>query len=122
MLYKLYVASPPGPRGAPRFVYSQSDAAAPLVLRADGAGAVLLPGQVAALAGMTHGGRRRAVLPPRLAFGARANDRVPAFSTLLFFVELLHPPGAAPHGAAAAAAAARGEGHASDDDEVEDDG
>ena len=102
LIYKLYVALPPGPDGAPRFVFSSSDAATPLHLLASGHGAVLLEGQTAALAGMRHGGRRRAVLPPRLAFGAAANERVPAFSTLLCFLELL-PADHRPRSSSAAA-------------------
>ena len=90
LIYKLYVGSPASAAdGAPRFVFSASDAAAPLVMGGAGHGSVLLQGQLAALAGMRRGGRRRAVLPPRLGFGATANDRVPPWSTLLCFMELL---------------------------------
>ena len=96
MSYKLYVGLPAGADGAPRFVFSSADAAAPVVLRASGHGALLLEGQLAAVAGMRHGGRRRAVLPPRLGFGAAGNERVPAFSTLLCFMELLPKPAEAP--------------------------
>lgn len=97
LIYKLYVGSPASTAdGAPRFVFSVSDAAAPVVMGGAGHGALLLPGQLAALEGMRRGGRRRAVLPPRLGFGATANDRVPPWSTLLCFMELLpaqQPPG-----------------------------
>ncbi len=103
--YKLYAALPPGPRGAPRFVFAHADAA-PLQLRANGQGALLLDGQLLALQGMRRGGRRRAVLPPRLGFGADANDLVPAFATLLCFLEVLPLPAQqAPPGARGAAAA-----------------
>jgi hypothetical protein len=92
LLYKLYVVLPPGVGGAPRFVFAHADAAAPLSLRADGAGALLLDGQLAALAGMRRGGRRRAVLPPRLGFGSDGNALVPAAATLLCFLEVLPEP------------------------------
>ena len=93
LIYKLYVGSPAsGVDGAPRFVFSASDAAAPVAMSGAGHGAVLLEGQLAALAGMRRGGRRRAVLPPRLGFGATPNERVPPWSTLLCFMELLPAP------------------------------
>ncbi len=94
LLYKLYVVLPVSDRGggAPQLAFSEADVAKPLTLRADGHGALLLDGQLLALAGMRHGGRRRAVLPPRLGFGASGNERVPSFATLLCFLELLPPP------------------------------
>ena len=118
LIYKLYVGSPASAAdGALRFVFSSSDATAPVVMGGAGHGAVLLQGQLEALAGMRRGGRRRAVLPPRLGFGATANDRVPPWSTLLCFMELLparQPPGRDAHDAVLPDA--RWE----DDDELED--
>ena len=122
LIYKLYVGSPVSATdGAPRFVFSASDAAAPLVMGGAGHGAVLLQGQLAALAGMRRGGRRRAVLPPRMGFGATGNDRVPPWSTLLCFMELL--PAAQPLAPPPGVGAGDRAGHhaqSSGDDELED--
>ena len=38
---------------------------------------------------MRAGGRRKLVIPPGLAYGDRARDKIPANSLLLFDVEVL---------------------------------
>lgn len=49
----------------------------------------LVPGFSEALKMMQRGGSYKLCLPPALGYGAQANERIPANSTLLFDVELL---------------------------------
>lgn len=90
--YKLFALVPRSEKEGVRFVFSQS--AKPVVMRMNGEGAILLPGQLDTLQGMRRGGQRRAVIPPSLGFGSTPRETIPAFATLLFFVEMLELPGA----------------------------
>ncbi|HEU4628972.1 MAG TPA: FKBP-type peptidyl-prolyl cis-trans isomerase [Gemmatimonadaceae bacterium] len=48
-----------------------------------------IPGFEIGLVGMQPGGRRQIIIPPLLGFGARPYGDIPAFSILVFEVELL---------------------------------
>ena len=61
--------------------------AAPLRFRV-GSGNVI-PGWDRGLVGMKAGGTRQLVVPPELAYGYRATDRVPGGSTLVFVIEVV---------------------------------
>jgi FKBP-type peptidyl-prolyl cis-trans isomerase FkpA len=49
----------------------------------------LVPGFSEALKLMQRGGSYKICIPPALGYGAQANERIPANSTLLFDVDLL---------------------------------
>ena len=49
----------------------------------------LVPGFTEALKKMQRGGSYKLCLPPAIGYGAQANERIPANSTLLFDVELI---------------------------------
>lgn len=49
----------------------------------------LVPGFTEALKMMQRGGSYKLCLPPAIGYGAQANERIPANSTLLFDVELI---------------------------------
>jgi peptidylprolyl isomerase len=47
-----------------------------------------VPGFEQGLLGMRVGGRRELIIPPKLAYGSKANGSIPANSTLIFIVDL----------------------------------
>jgi hypothetical protein len=49
----------------------------------------LIPGWQEGIPGMRAGGRRKLVVPPELAYGDRAREKIPANSILIFDVEVL---------------------------------
>ncbi len=49
----------------------------------------VIPGWQQGIVGMKEGGRRLLIIPPELAYGARAQARIPANSTLIFVVDLV---------------------------------
>lgn len=49
----------------------------------------VIPGWDQGLAGMRPGGRRQLIIPPGLAYGGQARDKIPANSILVFNVDLL---------------------------------
>jgi FKBP-type peptidyl-prolyl cis-trans isomerase len=52
-------------------------------------GTGVIPGFSQAIVGMAVGGRRRAVIPPNLAYGSAGSGSVPPNATLVFEIELL---------------------------------
>jgi FKBP-type peptidyl-prolyl cis-trans isomerase FkpA len=98
----MYLA-PPAVGEPPQFLFSQATErdASRFVLGAKMEREGVLPGISAAVRGMRAGGRRKAVVPPALGFGAAGKSQrmglrtitVPPNATLLFFLEL--PPGIA---------------------------
>jgi FKBP-type peptidyl-prolyl cis-trans isomerase FkpA len=64
-------------------VFDKSQQPAPMPL------AGVLPGFAEALKLMPKGAKYRFWLPPQIGYGAQANDKIPANSTLVFDVELL---------------------------------
>lgn len=52
-------------------------------------GGRLIPGFEQALVGMREGGRRRAIIPPNLGYGAGGTGGIPPNSTLIFDLEII---------------------------------
>lgn len=53
----------------------------------------VIPGLSEGVEGMKRGEKRRIVIPPELAYGAKGSGKIPAQATLIFEVELLYPLG-----------------------------